>query len=177
MTALFKLVPIWVWVAIAAAAGLFVQHTMLNAAHAEVTSISLERDQFKERASQAEARVESLQSTAKLQRQLTADTEKRVSDYDGELKNANAERDTLAAGLADATYRLRVKAHWVPASRVKPGSDVSATGESDAGTIRLDASAERAYPSLVAGIKTQRAQIIGLQGYVRDLMKYCKIGP
>ena len=177
MTALFKLVPIWVWVAIAAAAGLFVQHTMLNAAHAEVTSISLERDQFKERASQAEARVESLQSTAKLQRQLTADTEKRVSDYDGELKNANAERDTLAAGLADATYRLRVKAHWVPASRVKPGTDVSATGESDAGTIRLDAAAERAYPSLVAGIKTQRAQIIGLQGYVRDLMKVCKISP
>lgn len=173
---LFKLVPIWVWVAIAAAAGLFVQHTMLNAAHAEVATITLERDQFKERASQAEARVVSLQTTAKIQRQLTADTEKRVSDYDGELKNANAERDTLAAGLADATYRLRLKAHWVPAPRIT-GADGSTTSQPDGGTIRLDDSAEQGYLDLRAGIKKQRAQIIGLQGYVRDLMKYCKIGP
>lgn len=170
MTALFKLVPLWVWVAIAAAAGLFVQHSMLGAVRAD-------RDQLQEQVSQAKARIESLQGTAKLQRELTADTEKRVSDYDKELSNANADRAALAAGLADATYSLRLKAHWVPASRVKPGADVSTAGQSDEGSCRLDASAERAYPSLVAGIKTQRAQIIGLQGYVRDLMKYCKIGP
>lgn len=169
VSALFKLVPIWLWVAIAAAVGLFVQHSMLSAAQAE-------RDRFQDQASQAQARVTSLQSTAKLQRQLTTDTEKRANDYDGELKNANAERDTLVAGLDAATHSLQVRAHWVPATR-KSGANVSATDEPDGGSCRLDASAERAYPSLEAGIKTQRAQIIGLQGYVRDLLKACKIGP
>lgn len=169
MTALFKLVPLWVWVAIAAAAGLFVQHSMLSAVQAD-------RDQLQEKVSQAKARIDSLQGTAKLQRELTADTEKRVSDYDKELSNANADRAALAAGLADATYRLQVRAHWVPATR-KPSSNVGAAVESDGGSCRLDPAAERAYPSLAAGIKTQRAQIIGLQGYVRDLHKFCKISP
>lgn len=165
----FKLVPVWVWAVIVAVAALFIQHSMLETARSE-------RDQFEQAATSAKAAVDSLQETARLQRQLTADTEKRASDYDEELKNANAERATLTAGLADATYRLQVRAHWVSAAR-KPSTDVGTAVESDGGSCRLDPAAERAYPSLAAGIKTQRAQIIGLQGYVRDLLKVCKISP
>lgn len=120
---------------------------------------------------QSEKRVESLRTTLRLQRELASDMTKTDSDYQAEVKDAQDEAERLRRCIADGTCGLRVAATCVRVDR--PAATAS---EPDAGAPRLTAAAERAYPALVAGLKTQRAQITGLQKQLTTLHGKCKIG-
>lgn len=122
-------------------------------------------------AAQSERRAESLRATLTLQRELAADTAKIDTDYQAEVKDAQDEAERLRRCIADGTCGLRVAATCVRVDR-----PTATAGEPDAGTPRLTAAAERAYPALVAGLKTQRAQIAGLQEQLTTLHSKCKIG-
>lgn len=120
---------------------------------------------------QSERRAESLRATLTLQRELATDTAKIDTDYQAEVKDAQDEAERLRRCIADGTCGLRVAATCVRVDRA-----ATTAGEPDAGTPRLTAAAERAYPALVAGLKTQRAQITGLQKQLTTLHGKCKIG-
>lgn len=120
---------------------------------------------------QSERRAESLRATLTLQRELATDTAKIDTDYQAEVKDAQDEAERLRRCIADGACGLRVAATCVRVDR-----PTAAASEPDAGTPRLTAAAERAYPALVAGLKTQRAQITGLQKQLTTLHSKCKIG-
>lgn len=122
-------------------------------------------------AAQSERRAESLRATLTLQRELATDTAKIDTDYQAEVKDAQDEAERLRRCIADGTCGLRVAATCVRVDR-----STATASEPDAGAPRLTAAAERAYPALVAGLKTQRAQIIGLQKQLTTLHGKCKIG-
>ncbi|MGY8832174.1 MAG: lysis system i-spanin subunit Rz [Pseudomonadales bacterium] len=122
-------------------------------------------------AAQSERRAESLRATLTLQRELATDTAKIDTDYQAEVKDAQDEAERLRRCIADGTCGLRVAATCVRVDR-----PTATASEPDAGTPRLTATAERAYPALVAGLKTQRAQITGLQKQLTTLHSKCKIG-
>lgn len=167
MLALIKLVPIWVYIALAGAGIIGGQHLALS--HAEKS-----RDDYKAQAEQNAKTVEALHATLEQQTKLAADTKKVADDYQGKLENADQERTTLAHDLADANRRLFVKAHYVPVRSASTNS--AAAPSADAGTCQLDDSARSDYLNLRAGIKQQQAQIIYLQSYVKTLYASCKIG-
>lgn len=122
-------------------------------------------------AAQSERRAESLRTTLTLQRELATDTAKIDTDYQAEVKDAQDEAERLRRCIADGTCGLRVAATCVRVDR-----SAATASEPDAGAPRLTAAAERAYPALVAGLKTQRAQITGLQKQLTTLHGKCKIG-
>lgn len=135
--------------------------------------LSAELEQADRAVVQSEARVKSLRTTLNLQRELAADQAVTETNYLTEVKDAQDEAERLRRCLADGSCGLRVNA-TCPSVRVDRAA--AAAGEPDAGTPRLTAAAERAYPALVAGLKTQRAQIKGLQEQLITLHGKCRIG-
>lgn len=135
--------------------------------------LGAELDQAGRAVAQSEARVKSLRATLGLQRELATDQAATETNYLTEVKDAQDEADRLHRCIANGTCGLRVNA-TCPSVRVDRSA--AAAGEPDAGTPRLTAAAERAYPALVAGLKTQRAQIAGLQEQLITLHRKCKIG-
>lgn len=161
---LLKLVPLWLWVLLAAVVALALQGWRLD-----VVANDLAR--AKATNTQLTTTNTSLRQTATLQRQLAQDAAITQTTYQQALDHAQSEKAGLDAALADATVRLRVKGRCVR----EPSADQPATGQPDDNTFRLDAAAERDYSALRAGLQSQRAQIVGLQEYVRTLSRYCKI--
>ena len=117
------------------------------------------------------SKAASLRVTLRLQRELAADQAAIETTYLQEKKRAEDYAESLRRCLADGTCGLRVAATCV---RVDGAG--AAAGQPDAGAPRLTAAAERAYPALVAGLATQRAQIAGLQAELITLHQVCKIG-
>lgn len=134
-------------------------------------NLGAELDQAGRAVVQSEARVKSLRATLGLQRELASDMAKTDTDYQAKVKDAQDEADRLHRCIADGTCGLRVAATCV---RVDGAATTAA--QPDAASPRLTAAAERAYPALVAGLKTQRAQITGLQQQLITLHAKCKIG-
>lgn len=161
---LFKLVPLWLWVFLAAVVALALQGWRLDVVANDLTQAQAANTQL-------DATVTSLRQTATLQRQLAQDAATTQTTYQQALDHAQSEKAGLDAALADATVRLRVKGRCVRG----PSPDQPTAGQSDDNTFRLDAAAERDYSALRAGLQSQRAQIVGLQEYVRTLIRYCKI--
>ena len=162
---LLKLVPLWLWLALAAGGVIGLQHWRLSVVNTDLAQAQTDNTQLA-------AAVASLRQTAALQRQLAKDTTSTETTYQQAIDDAYREKTRLDAALADATVRLSVKGRCVPAAR----ADHPATGQSDGDTFRLDPAAERDYSTLRAGLSTQRAQIVGLQQYVQTLIQYCRIG-
>ena len=133
--------------------------------------LGAELDQADRAVVQSEARVKSLRATLSLQRELATDMAKTDTDYQTEVKDAQDEAERLRRCIADGTCGLRVAATCVRVDR-----PTATASEPDAGAPRLTAAAERAYPALVAGLKTQHAQITGLQKQLTTLHGKCKIG-
>lgn len=161
---LLKLVPLWLWFLLLAGVALALQGWRLDAVAEDLTQ-----------AQAANARLDaantSLRQTATLQRQLAQDAATTETTYQQALDHAQSEKAGLDAALADATVRLRVKGRCVRSA----APDQPTAGQPDDNTFRLDTAAERDYSALRAGLQSQRAQIVGLQEYVRTLSRYCKI--
>lgn len=138
-----------------------------------IDNVTADRDAARDAVTVSDAKVASLRVTLRLQRELAEDQAAIETTYIEEKQSAEDEADRLRRCLADGTCGLRVAA-TCPAMRVDGAR--AAVAEPDAGSPRLDAAAERAYPALVAGIKAQRAQIIGLQTKLIALHGKCKIG-
>lgn len=138
-----------------------------------IDHVTSDRDNAVTAAEQSDAKAASLLVTLRLQRELATDQASIESDFLKEKQRAEDEADRLRRCLADGSCWLRVAA-TCPSVRVD-GTGATAS-DLDAGGPRLTAAAERAYPALVAGIKTQRAQIIGLQAELVLLHSMCKIG-
>lgn len=138
-----------------------------------IDNVTTDRDDAVKAAKQLTASVESLRGTMRLQRELATDQAAIETTYIEEKQSAEDEAERLRRCLADGTCGLRVAA-TCPSVRVDRAG--AAASEPDAGAPRLTATAERAYPALVAGIKSQRAQMIGLQAELIALHGKCKIG-
>lgn len=138
-----------------------------------IDHVTSDRDNAVTAAEQSDAKAASLLVTLRLQRELATDQASIESDFLKEKQRAEDEADRLRRCLADGSCWLRVAA-TCPSVRVD-GAGATAS-DLDAGGPRLTAAAERAYPALVAGLKTQRAQIIGLQAELVLLHSMCKIG-
>ncbi len=93
MIAVLKLIPAWVWVALAVIGSIGSLYLQLQSTKSSLGAVTLERDT-------ASARVTSLKNTLDLQRQLTDDIN-RVSDD----AKAKTERVTAAAAIADSRAR------------------------------------------------------------------------
>lgn len=93
MIAALKLIPAWVWVALAVATSFGVMWVQLQSANTELDQVTTERDT-------ATARVTSLTNTLRLQRELTEDIN-RVSD------DAKAKTEHVTAAVAVADGRAR----------------------------------------------------------------------
>ena len=136
-------------------------------------TVTAQRDIAQGAADQAEARVASLRGTVRLLREVATDQAAIESTYIEDKQRAEADAENLRRCLANGTCGLRVAA-TCPVVRV--GGAGAAAGEPDAGTPELTAAARRAYPALVAGLASQRAQIVGLQDELRLLHGKCMIG-
>ena len=135
--------------------------------------VTSERDTAIDLAKQGAAAVASLRGTIALQRDLASDQAAIETTYLEEKQRAEDYAESLRRCLADGTCGLRVAA---TCPGLPMGGAATAAGGSDAGAPRLTAAAERAYPALVAGLKRQRAQILGLQEQLITLHGKCKIG-
>ena len=135
--------------------------------------VTSERDTAIDLAKQGAAAVTSLRGTIALQRDLANDQAAIETTYLQEKQRAEDYAESLRRCLAAGTCGLRVAA---TCPGVPVDGAATAAGGSDAGTPRLTAAAERAYPALVAGLKGQRAQILGLQEQLITLHGKCKIG-
>lgn len=144
---------------------------LLLAALWRIDHVTASRDAAVTAAAESDARVESLRVTLRLQRELANDQAAIETIYLEEKRSAEDEAERLRRCLADGTCGLRVAATCVRVDGAGP-----AAGEPDAGAPRLTAAAERAYPTLVAGLRAQRAQITGLQAELTALHHACKIG-
>ena len=133
--------------------------------------VTSERDTAIDLAKQGAAAVASLRGTIALQRDLASDQAAIETTYLEEKQRAEDYAESLRRCLADGTCGLRVAATCV---RVDGAG--TAAGQPDAGRPELTAAARRAYPALVAGLATQRAQIAGLQAELTTLHSKCKIG-
>lgn len=163
--AFLKLVPWWLYAALVAIGIIAAQHFALTSARAE-------RDDYATQVATANARIESMLNTAKLQRELTTDANAAAQRFQEASQDADEQSRALSADLADKRKWLQVHGQCVSVAG-KSGTD---TGSADAATIRLDPAAERNYLSLASGIKQQYAQIIGLQERIKSLESKCKIG-
>lgn len=157
-----------VLLAIVAALGLALILALWRADH-----LGASLDQASKAVAESQASVKSLRTTLGLQRELATDQSVTETNYITEVKDAQDEAERLRRCIADGTCGLRVAA-TCPGVRVDGAA--TTTGEHDAGAPRLTAAAERAYPALVAGLKTQRAQIKALQEQLITLHGKCRIG-
>lgn len=135
-----------------------------------LNDVSGDLQQMTAQAEQAEARATSLRVTLRLQRELTEEQAAIAKTYLQEKASAEKNREDLYQCLATGTCGLRVAA-----TCVRDGEPGGAGSGADAGTPRLTAAAERAYPALQAGLKEQRAQINGLQQALVLLHRNCRI--
>ncbi|MFI8608507.1 lysis system i-spanin subunit Rz [Pseudomonas sp. NPDC077649] len=158
-------------VLLAACAGLAITLAMV---WLRLDTVSIERDGAVKVAKQLAASAESLRGTLRLQRELANDQAAIEATYLEEKQRAEDRAEYLRRCLADGSCGLRVAA-TCPSVRVGPAG--AAAGEPDAGAPELTAAARRAYPTLVAGLKDQRAQIVGLQDELRLLHSQCKLAP
>lgn len=136
-------------------------------------NLARDKKQAIQAAELSESRVKSLRGAVDAQRDLAEKAAKTETTYQAEVKDAQEEAERLRNCIADGTCGLRVAA-TCPSVRMDRAA--TAAGEPDAGAPRLTAAAERAYPALVAGLKTQRAQIKGLQEQLITLHGKCRIG-
>lgn len=146
---------------------------LLFAALWRIDHITSERDAAVTQRDAAGKAVASLRGTLKLQRELATEQAAIETTYLEEKQRAEEYADSLRRCLADGTCGLRVAA-TCPALRVDRAGP--AAGQPDAGAPELTAAARRAYPALVAGLRQQRAQIVGLQAELTTLHLACKIG-
>lgn len=146
---------------------------LLGAVLWRLDHVTSERDVAVDLVERGAAAVASLRGTLALQRDLANDQAAIETTYLQEKQRAEDYAESLHRCLADGTCGLRVAATC-------PGVPVDRAGAivagADAGAPRLTAAAERAYPALVAGLKRQRAQILGLQEQLITLHGKCKIG-
>lgn len=138
-----------------------------------IDHVTTERDEAVKAVTVSDAKAASLRVTLRLQRELATDQAAIETDFLKEKQRAEDEADRLRRCRADGSCWLRVAA-TCPGVRVD-GAGTTA-GEPDAGSPRLTAAAERAYPALLSGLETQRAQIAGLQAELILLHSKCKIG-
>lgn len=135
--------------------------------------VTTQRDMAVTAATQSDAKVASLRVTLRLQRELATDQAAIENTYIEDKQRAEDYADSLYRCLADGSCGLRVAA---TCPRVRVDGAGTAASDADAGTPELTAAARRAYPALVAGLRTQRAQINGLQEQLITLHSKCKIG-
>lgn len=138
-----------------------------------IDNVTASRDAARDAVTVSDAKVSSLRVTLRLSRELMSEQAAIETNYLAEVRSAEEEAEYWRGCSADGTCGLRVAA-TCPGVRVDGAG--AAAGEPDAGAPKLTAAAERAYPALVAGIKTQRAQLIGLQAELIALHSKCKIG-
>ncbi|SDG85797.1 prophage endopeptidase [Pseudomonas flavescens] len=138
-----------------------------------IDHVTNDRDTAQKAADQQQARADSLRNTLNLTRELANDQAAVEATYIEEKQRAETDAENLRRCLADGTCGLRVAA-TCPVVRMDGARP--AAGEPDAGAPELTAAARRAYPALVAGLKQQRAQIVGLQASLTNLHGKCKIG-
>ena len=109
---------------------------------------------------------------AALRRQ--ADAENRAAEIDvlrtEELANAQAENDRLRNAVADGERRLRIKATCPASPGGVPGA-APAAGLAPSEAVELDREAEQAVFDLRSDLIRDRAMILGLQDYVRDVCR------
>jgi chromosome segregation ATPase len=91
MTAVLRLVPIWVWVALALVASIGYLAWQLDGVKSDNAALAIERDT-------AQAKATSLTETLRLQRQLTKDVDQVADD-------AKAKTDKVAAAVVVADDR------------------------------------------------------------------------
>ncbi|MCZ4321452.1 lysis system i-spanin subunit Rz [Pseudomonas anguilliseptica] len=137
-----------------------------------IDHVTSDRDSAVTAVTVSDAKVASLLVTLRLQRELATDQAAIETDFLKEKQRAEDEADRLRRCRADGSCWLQVAA-TCPSVRVDGAG--TAAGEPDAGSPRLTAAAERAYPALISGLKTQRAQIAGLQAELILLHSKCKI--
>lgn len=154
MIAILRAIPLWIWLCIIAAAIFGYTLVKLENTEAELESA---QEQYKSE----KAKAESIQATLNLQRELYKDAQAINDNYDTKTKAIQDENDRLADQLARGG-ELRVNATCVPSATrnttTKPGTDDARP--------RLDATAQRDYLNLRAGLKRQAEQITGLQSYI-----------
>lgn len=138
-----------------------------------IDNVTSSRDAARDAVTVSDAKVASLRVTLRLSRELMTEQAAIETTYLAEVRSAEDEAEYWRSCSADGTCGLRVAA-TCPSVRMDGAG--AATGEPDAGAPKLTAAAERAYPALAAGLKTQRAQIIGLQAELTTLHRACKIG-
>lgn len=135
-----------------------------------LNAVGADLAQMTDKAQQAAAQAASLRTTLRLQRKLTEDQAAIASTYLQEKTSAEKNREDLYECLATGACGLRVAATCVH------GGEAGGAGSgADAGTPRLTAAAERAYPALQAGLRDQRAQIKGLQDALFLLHRSCRL--
>lgn len=163
--AFLKLIPLWLYAVLVAVAIIAVQHF-------RIVEVSAQRDDYEQQSEVAQARIASMQNTARLQRELAAEASETINQYQQAKNDAEAKSSDLAAQLRAGSKRLQVNGQCVSST----GKSTTSPRRADAGTFRLSADAESAYLRLSAGIDLQRAQVIALQKYIRSLESRCKIG-
>lgn len=139
-----------------------------------VDHVTSDRDAARDAVTVSDAKVASLRVTLRLSRELMTEQAAIETTYIEDKQSAEDEADRLRRCRADGSCWLSVAA-TCPSVRVD--RPATTTGEPDAGSPRLTAAAERAYPDLAAGLKTQRAQITGLQAQLITLHRACKLAP
>lgn len=155
MTAVLKLVPIWVWVALALLASIAYLALRLDTVKADRDAVTIERDAEREKVSQLNAANESRKKTQKLLLEL--DTQ-----HTQEQAKADETNKPMLTAVATGAQRVYVKASC-PAVRAAP----AAPGKPDEeGRAELDpATAERILHAGVDGDDAIR-QLSALQHYV-----------
>lgn len=144
---------------------------LLGAVLWRLDHVTSERDDAVTLSDAALKSVASLRATMRLQRELAQDQAAIETTYLEEKQRAEDYAESLRRCLADGTCGLRIAAACV---RVDGAG--AAASQPDAGTPELTAPARRAYPALVAGLRQQRAQIVGLQAELTSLHRVCNIG-
>ena len=158
MTAVLKLVPIWMWVLLALLASVVYLALRLDTVKDARNAITVERDAEREKVAQLAAANESRKKTQKLL--LDLDTQ-----HTQEQAKADETNKPLLAAVATGAQRVYVKASC-PAVRTTP----STTGQPDEeGRAELDpAVAERILHTGTDGDDAIR-QLSALQQYVRTV--------
>ncbi|WP_349970915.1 lysis system i-spanin subunit Rz [Pseudomonas caspiana] len=158
MTALFKLVPMWVWVLVALLVAVAYLALRLDTVKVARDAVTVERDAEREKVGQLTAANESRKKTQKLL--LDLDTQ-----HTQDQAKADETNKPLLAAVATGAQRVYVKASC-PAVRTTP----SPTGQPDEeGRAELDpAVAERILHTGTDGDDAIR-QLSALQQYVRTV--------
>lgn len=158
MTAILKLIPVWVWLILAAVAAFGIQQYRLNAAQADATYLQ-------EQLNTQTARTDSLNNTLRITRELVTDRDQVDAEYTKAITDAKTANDQLLADIVAGRKRVSVNA-----TCVRDAGNTGTASGTDAGTPRLTPDAEQARADLEYEVERQRQQIIGLQAYIRKLI-------